>query len=200
MVEPAAQVLAIGKQLYASMLIVFRPLRSALSRGIRLTRLAGVYLMLPALTLRFLAGAQGAVGRAISLEAVQFLGSNVLMVGPLSPPPLLRLTRMQLYRAYVTYHRRRAVIALLALVVFASLAAGVAVNLVPLVIEFGGRLRLPPVHALATAFYVLSARAPALTGESPSAGRSHARRCPELIARRVAGMRGCRRYTCPCPR
>jgi hypothetical protein len=57
----------------------------------------------------------------------------------------------------VICHRRRAVIALPALVFLAFLASGVAVNLAPLSAEFGGRLRLPPVRALATAFYVLSA-------------------------------------------
>jgi hypothetical protein len=92
------------------------------------------------------------------------------------------------------------VIALLALI---FLAVSVAAHLVPLSAEFGGRLRLPPVDALATALYVLFASAPALTGESPSAGCGHVGRRPELgarTARCVAGVRGSPRRPCPCPR
>jgi hypothetical protein len=75
------------------------------------------------------------------------------MVGPLRPPPLLRLTRMQLHCTYAICHRRRVVIARLAL---AFLVVGVAVNRVPLSAELGGRLRLPAARALVTALCVVS--------------------------------------------
>jgi hypothetical protein len=94
------------------------------------------------------------------LATCQFLGSDALIVSPnTSPSPRTKTLTLvpQLFRAYIICGRRWPFITLPLAIYISFLGVGITINLVPLSTQFGGTLPLPPVHALATAFHVLSA-------------------------------------------